>query len=429
MPDFKIKISADTQQFGAAIGKSVNELNNFASTAASRLGALFGAGGLARYAKQTIDFASRFNDSAKKLGVGVEFLQEAAFAAKQTGAQMSDVEQALKRLQIAQVAALGGKQDALGAFGRLGVSKEALQNSSVETLFKTIAENVHKAQPSAQQLSDTIELMGRSADSLLPAFREGFNDLQKVFQDAGLALDRELVEKLDSAGDRLEFFGLRIRRTFAPVVGWLTEMGQRFADFADLTVGGAARFGGALWGGASLKDARAEFQRFHDEVLDRAKQRMDGPGAAASGKGPGPVQDVEAAQKRIGDAEAMRVQNAAALANFKFQELSAAQKLAAITAFQVGLEKQIAAEKDPVRKQLLARAGLGAIGDLQGLRNPMSTPLGFPAADSAARVGLFSVRDTGIYSEANNLQRLAVQKLDKVELAVRSLERTVRGLL
>ena len=108
MPEFKIKISAEVKQFAADIGSAVNCINNFASSVQGRLGALLGAGGLARAAKETIDFASRFNDSAKKLGVGVEFLQEAAFAAKQTGAELSDVEMALKRLQVAQVSALGG---------------------------------------------------------------------------------------------------------------------------------------------------------------------------------------------------------------------------------------------------------------------------------------------------------------------------------
>src|SRR6266511_2611906 len=99
MPEFKVRITAEAQQFGQVIRNTVNVLNKqLTGVLGSRFAQFFGAGAVTLAAKQTLDYASRFNDAARKLGVGVEFLQEAAFAARQTGASFEVVADALKRL-------------------------------------------------------------------------------------------------------------------------------------------------------------------------------------------------------------------------------------------------------------------------------------------------------------------------------------------
>src|SRR5690242_10178956 len=103
MPEFKIKVSADTQEFGSRINGVVQQLNSgLVNSFTERFAGLFGLEKLNEWARQTLEYAQQFNTAGKKLGVGTEFLQEAAFAAKSTGASFEEVGIALRRMQIAQ---------------------------------------------------------------------------------------------------------------------------------------------------------------------------------------------------------------------------------------------------------------------------------------------------------------------------------------
>jgi len=271
MPEFKIKISADTQQFGADIARTVGIINSqLAGGLRGKLARLFSFEGITSQAREAIRFASEFNDAAQKLGVGVEFLQQAAFAAKQTGANLGDVEMALKRLQVAQVAALGGNDNALAAFSRFGVDSNKLRTSNVEALFRVIAENIQKANPSAQQLSDTIQLMGRSADALIPAFREGFSEMAKRAYELGLVLDDVTIAKLDEMGDRMDQLNLKWKVFMSNVVatgGTAFERGLRFLHTA--VFGAPAAFLGTVSGGGGLKEAVAAWGKTIEEFRDQ----------------------------------------------------------------------------------------------------------------------------------------------------------------
>src|SRR5262245_52321605 len=107
--DFIVRILGDSTQFGRTINQAAAKLDaSLGSGLTTRLAGLFGATAITAAVKNTIEYASRFQDMSAKLGVGAEFLQEAAYAAEQTGASLGDVEMALRKIQIAQVAALGG---------------------------------------------------------------------------------------------------------------------------------------------------------------------------------------------------------------------------------------------------------------------------------------------------------------------------------
>lgn len=257
MPEFNVRVTADTRQFGGALKSAVQNLNQgFVRSVAGGLGGILSVGAFVAASKQAIEFASQFNDSSRKLGVGVEFLQEAAYAAKQTGASFGDVEMALKRLQIAQVEALSGKpgNDMQAAFARLGVSLGDLKNKNIEQIFSQIAAHIQKANPSAQQLADTVTIMGRSADNLLPSFRDGFAALQEEARRLGVVLDRETIARLDQMGDRIDQLTLKIRVMFSGLLVWL-QKAMRNAQANLIDLGAPFRYWGALAGGATEKEA------------------------------------------------------------------------------------------------------------------------------------------------------------------------------
>jgi|KBSSwiStaDraftv2_1062776.scaffolds.fasta_scaffold00424_8 hypothetical protein len=271
MPEFKINIRADNQGFGQVIQNTVTSLNSKLTGAlTSRLGGFLSGGALAFSAKSVIDYASQFNDSASKLGVGVEFLQEAAFAAKQTGATMGDVEMALKRMQVSTIEALSGKpgNEAQTAFERLGVSLEDLRTKSVEDVFRKIAEHVQRAGQSGRTLTDMLQLMGRSADSLLPAFVQGFSDLAKEAYRLGLVLDDITLKKLDAMGDKLDVISLKWKILIANLTIGADNI-SGFFEKAFMNVAAAAAKFQALRLGFKPEMAEAIGQSILDEFYNK----------------------------------------------------------------------------------------------------------------------------------------------------------------
>jgi hypothetical protein len=271
MPEFKINIRADNQGFGQVVTNTVNSLNSkLTGAVTSKFAGFFSAGALAYSAKSVIDYASQFNDSAQKLGVGVEFLQEAAFAAKQTGASFGDVEVALKRMQVATVEALSGKpgNDAQEAFQRLGVSLDDLRSKSVEEVFRKIAENIGRTGPGVRTLTDMLQLMGRSADTLLPAFLQGFSDLAKDAYRFGLVLDQVTLKKLDEMGDKLDVISAKWKILFANLLIGADNI-SGFFEKAFMNVAAAAAKFEALRQGFKPEMAEAIGQSILDEFYQK----------------------------------------------------------------------------------------------------------------------------------------------------------------
>lgn len=416
MPDFLIHIRAEAQQFGQVIQNTVTKLNNqLTGEIRRKFAGVFGGGALAFEAKAAIDYASQFNDSARKLGVGVEFLQEAAYAAKQTGASFGAVEDALKRLQIAQVAALGkpGSSQA-DAFGRLGVTLADLKSKGVEQIFSQIAANIQRANPSAQQLADTVLILGRSADDLLPAFRDGFSDLQKRARELGLVLDKETIEKLDSVGDRFDELKLRFRVFMADALGLI----QKFVDGWRLVatyIAGFSQAMGTLTAGGSFADAQAAWDAQKDKFVAGIKART----AGAEGKNaPGRGVDPEAAKL-------LREQNLKTLqaqAELAFALLKPEQQLNELYARRALLLRYIAGTTDDLKRSQLKEELAGVDVQIAKFRAP--TPGGGAGItsftqDQFARQGLYLTGGaTGLAQTQVGLLRVANAKLDQIKGAI-----------
>jgi hypothetical protein len=277
--DFIVDLILRSQQFGAEIRRVTNDLNtrltqSLKSTLTSRLTGALALGSLAAASQRLVSFASRFADSSAKLGVGVQFLQAASYAAQQTGASFGDVELALKRLSVAQANALAGKKPDLESFTRFGVTLDDLKSKSIDQLFLQIATHVQTTAHSSQTLSDVLNLMGRSADSILPAMKQGFADLAAEAEKLGLILGPETIHTLDTLGDRLQALALRLAAIFGPVLVHVTEIVQRFIDLQKILLGGGFEFWKTLLTTGSTKKAAAAWGASLDAALDAYSKRQ-----------------------------------------------------------------------------------------------------------------------------------------------------------
>ena len=213
--DFKIRILGDATGFGRAAKEVTRQINGIRDnirnlpreairSAGSQLAAFFSVDWVASQVRQTMEYAGAIQDMSDRIGVGVEFLQELDYAAEQTGASLQDFVLGLREVQRSQAAALADSsgKDAKW-FAAIGVSMEELRALDPEALFRRVARAMQEGQQGGAQMEAAIQLLGRSAISLLPAMRAGFANLTQEARNFGAVIEADAISRLDAMGDRI----------------------------------------------------------------------------------------------------------------------------------------------------------------------------------------------------------------------------------
>jgi hypothetical protein len=219
-------------------------------------------------ARQVADYAGMIGDLSKRTGISTSSLQEWDYAAKQSGADLGNVTAAVRNLQVNQTQALRGSKAEVAAFAALGISLDDLKKKGSEELFLALAQNIGKAAPSAQQTANVLTVLGRSADALLPAFRDGFADAAASARDLGIVIDEEVIGSLDELGDRWDAVLGQLKSSFAALLGEVAPMLNKLAGEMVATIAFLrSYFSGAGWEKATLAglEARNKLERLGAE--------------------------------------------------------------------------------------------------------------------------------------------------------------------
>ncbi len=209
------------------VAESVRKVDSAAGGAASafegfgrRILAILGPLAVFREITGTIDRFGRIADDAKRAGVSAEKFQAWSFALGEAGIDPSAIFAANRTLARQQTDVLeatraGKTTDAGQAFARLGITPDVLGAVNREQLLEIVATQAAKGPtegPAASQLVNDLQmLIGRDADSLLAAFRDGFVESVRSAVDRGLVLPEADVAALDTAGDMIARAALRAR--------------------------------------------------------------------------------------------------------------------------------------------------------------------------------------------------------------------------
>jgi hypothetical protein len=223
MIEYLFKISADgkaalaeTAKVTTALGGiqreaggAENALGNMFSRLARTLGpitltlklidSVFGA--ISRY--------SAISDQAQRAGVSAEKFQSWSYALKQSGVEPTSVFTAKRVLGKMQTEAIEKPDgEAARTFASLGISAQMLKGMGTESLLEAlsvVAQTAPTSGPEASKFNTVMtSLLGRDADSLVGAFREGFITRVGEAKSKGLVLSEESVAKLDRTGDKLD---------------------------------------------------------------------------------------------------------------------------------------------------------------------------------------------------------------------------------
>jgi hypothetical protein len=186
--------------------------------------AVASVGGIVAASRSTIQFASSIKDLSEKAGVSAKTFQEVAYAARLSGADISDVSTSFRGLAKARSEALGGNQEALNAFSIAGISRANLEAQSLEQTYRQIAD-VFRNNDFGADTEPLIErMMGRGATNMLATFKAGLQEAAAEAHRMGIILEEGVVDKLDTIGDKITMLAGHFRGPLASALVYVANV-------------------------------------------------------------------------------------------------------------------------------------------------------------------------------------------------------------
>ncbi|WP_453978551.1 hypothetical protein [Brevundimonas sp. Marseille-Q4549] len=204
--DLKGFVDGAERTAGAGAGRIGGAISSMALSVTTVLTGLVTLLGLAavgafNLGMQGMQMADDIANTARKIGVGTNALQEWRFVAKQTGGDAKDADAALDKFadKLAQATA-GTSKSATKAFNLLGIGPEELRSfKSTEDALDTITDRIKGLKSEADRAA-VAEALGLG--SLSSALRDGAVDIAKLRDEAqslGIVMDQEMVRRASQA--------------------------------------------------------------------------------------------------------------------------------------------------------------------------------------------------------------------------------------
>lgn len=195
-------VAANTAKLQTDVQKIHGQLDNVSSIAGKVGTALAGAftiTAITGAATQVLNYASKIADLSAQTGLTTKTIQEMQHAANLTGASLEKFTNAAFSLGT-KIA--GGGDSVVNSLNKLGLSYEQLRQMSPDQQFNVITAALGHVQNAQDRNKLAVELFGKSAQAILPAIAQGYDNLAKSAVVAGDAQ----IQALDMAGDALDSF-------------------------------------------------------------------------------------------------------------------------------------------------------------------------------------------------------------------------------
>lgn len=155
--------------------------------------------------KKAMDFADEIADTASKLHIGTETLQEYRYALQKAGGDEKDFAAGLNALSEKLGQAKAGMREALRPFQQLGFTPAQIESlNSGEEALTAIADKIAGLGSSAEQ-DAIIKMLG--VEKLAPLILKGTEEMGRLRAEAqkiGVVMDESLVKKAADAKDDFE---------------------------------------------------------------------------------------------------------------------------------------------------------------------------------------------------------------------------------
>lgn len=238
--DFKKK----SESAFKGIGSSVKEFGNKLIGIKSAIVAVAGAAGLGYLIKSSVDAAGAIEDTADRIGIGIEALQELQFAAEQSGVEIGTFNSAVTSMVRRSAEAVAGNKAYADGFKSIGVSVKDLRALRPEEIFNKVADGIDRLPDIASKVNAADKIFSNAGRQLVNLFRGGSDEINRMrvqAQKLGLVLSHDMVRAAGKAGDELDIMGKALKTQLTTAVLALTPqillLGQAFQQAIPYVVG------------------------------------------------------------------------------------------------------------------------------------------------------------------------------------------------
>lgn len=176
-----------------------------------------GVYGIEQAIHKTVETAEKLVDTSRRLGVGLEALQEFGFAAKQNGADIDALTGFIEKLNSTRI-----DPKKFESFAKLGISQPDLSSLKVEDLIMKISANVRTRSPQ-EVIGPLREIGGRGAGQLLPMLREDLDEVREAAHRLGVIMKSEDAVMLKFVADEMSILAQLMVAQLAPAIVVVAE--------------------------------------------------------------------------------------------------------------------------------------------------------------------------------------------------------------
>lgn len=204
MSSLTLKVGVDSAGVQAGLASAERVVGNFTRRMSGALAAGFGASAMLYAGKQAIDLADRFDDLSKRFSVSASSLQLIGNVAKQEGADIDGLNNALKFLgKNAQLAAQEGAGPLLDAFGKIGLNARDLKSLRADEIFFRLADAFRSGRLAGEELAVASKLLGRGFEQTIPILKLGREEIERIGKSKGVFSDAT-IKQLSQVKDLME---------------------------------------------------------------------------------------------------------------------------------------------------------------------------------------------------------------------------------
>jgi lambda family phage tail tape measure protein len=191
------------------LGRQAELLRTGIRTLGGALAGVATVGGLAALVDRSISAADAIGETASKIGIGVEALQELRFAASLAGVEQRTLDMALQRFVRRVAEAANGTGEAKDALAQLGIALRDQSGSlrRSEDLLGEVADAFARIEDPAERVRLAFKLFDSEGVALVNLLQEGSGALEQMRERArnlGIVLDEHLVRDAGRARDELD---------------------------------------------------------------------------------------------------------------------------------------------------------------------------------------------------------------------------------
>lgn len=224
------------------MGGALESLGPAGLAAAAAVGAL---GAAFAGAREAAKFADDINDTAARLHVTTDALQEYRYAIRAAGGEEKGADEALEGFSVTLGKAQQGLAKSQRAFLALGFTKAQIKGfSDADTALKAVTERI--AGLSNQQQDAIISQLG--LDGLKPLIEGGVTSMQRLREEAhkvGIVMDADLVRRGGELNDQFETLSkvidvqlksalVDLGPVLVKLLGFMVDLAKAGADVADV---------------------------------------------------------------------------------------------------------------------------------------------------------------------------------------------------